>query len=186
MGQFKFMNIDYKEREKAISYLVESVNSLGHNPKPIILHSLKMAIFLLNYGYNQNIVIVAILHDLLEDTNITYSNIKENFGGKIADMVKVLSFDISIKGKKEREKVGIDKTIDYGKEVMVVKAADFIDNSYFYYLAKGEIAYKWLIEKFKYFVEKSRDYLKDEPIWENLTARLESVSKQGNFNQKNN
>jgi len=178
------MNIDYKEIEKAIFYLVESVNNLGHNPKPVILHSLKMAIFLLNYGYNQDIIIVAILHDLLEDTDVSYSNIKENFGGKIADMVKVLSFDTNIKNKKERERIEIDKAIDYGKEVMVIKAADFIDNSYFYYLTKDDCVYKWLIEKFRYFVEKSKDDLKDEPIWENLTTRLESVSEQENFNQK--
>jgi (p)ppGpp synthase/HD superfamily hydrolase len=172
------MEIDGKEIERAISYLTESFNASGHNPKPVIFHSLKMAISLLNFGYNQDIIIAAVLHDLLEDTDITYDDIKTNFGVRIAEMVSALSFDTKIKDKKERERKEIDKAISYGKEAMIVKAADFIDNSYFYHLVIEEDAHKWLIEKINYFVEKSRDTLKDESIWKDLTNRLKKVSEE--------
>ena len=57
--------------EKAIKYLVDAIKQSGHNPKPVILHSIRVGLFLFNQNYNQDIVIAAILHDILEDTDTT-------------------------------------------------------------------------------------------------------------------
>lgn len=55
---------------------------------PYILHPLRVA---LNYGLTGNEQIVAVLHDVLEDTDITYDDLLRVFGIEIAEAVVSVS-----------------------------------------------------------------------------------------------
>ncbi|MDP3917797.1 MAG: hypothetical protein Q8Q30_01310 [Candidatus Woesebacteria bacterium] len=90
---------------------------------------------------------------------------------KIADIVQILTFDASIINRDERDKEEVDKAINFGKDAVVIKAADFIDNSYFYHLTENEL-HKHLIDKFKYFLESSKPIIGKEEIYERLTERF--------------
>lgn len=48
----------------------------ANSPKPVILHSIRIALYLNNLGYNRNIVLAAILHDILEDSSASVEKIK--------------------------------------------------------------------------------------------------------------
>lgn len=66
--------------QKAISFLVENFNKSGNNNKPVILHSIRLAMRLYDKGKKASVVVGALLHDLLEDTQVTLSNITSKFG----------------------------------------------------------------------------------------------------------
>jgi len=117
-----------KEIEKAIKFLVASIERSGHNPKPVILHSIRVGLYLDRQGYNKNVVIAGILHDLLEDSETTIEEIREEFGDKIANLVLVNSFDKTIKEKKKRYYESFARCLEAGKDALVIKAADVLDN----------------------------------------------------------
>lgn len=135
--------------EKAVVFLVSSIEKSGKNPKPVILHSIRVAMHLENLGYNRDVVIGEILHDLLEDTDVTSKEIKQKFGNRISGLVEVNSFQKGIVDEVERYKRMYDQCLKYGKDALVIKAADILDNSN-YYGARAD-----LLEKMNYFVELS-------------------------------
>ena len=55
--------------EQAIIFLVTTFQQSGNNPKPVILHSIRVALFLYEYHYPEEVIIAGALHDLVEDTN---------------------------------------------------------------------------------------------------------------------
>jgi len=71
---------------------------------------------------------VAILHDVLEDTNTEYQEFKKQFGEQIADAVLALTKDESITLKKEKMIDSLNRINALKKEVGIVKIADRITN----------------------------------------------------------
>ncbi len=70
---------------------------------------------------------VAILHDLLEDTSTTFSEIQAVFGLKIADAVLALSKNIALEST-EQIPDSLERIKLQSKEVWAVKLADRISN----------------------------------------------------------
>jgi (p)ppGpp synthase/HD superfamily hydrolase len=69
----------------------------------------------------------AVLHDIIEDTDITYDEVKEEFCKNIADGVLALSKDYTIE-KKDRMDDSLKRIMKQRKEVWMVKLADRISN----------------------------------------------------------
>lgn len=63
--------------EKAIKFLVHQIDKNGKNSKPVIFHSLKVGIHLYNLGYDKDIVIAGVLHDVLEDADVDSKEVKK-------------------------------------------------------------------------------------------------------------
>ena len=57
-----------RELERAIVFLVLQMERAGNNPKPVVLHSIRVALYLYDQGCGGDIVVAA-LHDLLEDSD---------------------------------------------------------------------------------------------------------------------
>ena len=73
---------------KAFQYAYEGHN--GQNRKsgePYITHPLHVAIYLSDLNFDKETIAAALLHDLIEDTEITYNDLKKNFGSEVADIV---------------------------------------------------------------------------------------------------
>ena len=58
---------------------------------PYILHPLQVAGIALEHGADETQAIAALLHDVLEDTPTTYEELAEEFGTRVADIVRSLS-----------------------------------------------------------------------------------------------
>lgn len=166
-----------KQIEEAIKFLVFAIYESGKNPKPVILHSIRVGLHLYNFDYDKEIVIAAILHDVIEDTNVETKEVEAKFGKKIATLVEANSFDESIQDKTERYKENFERCQKAGKDALIVKAADFFDNADYYRLASTKELTKWLLEKLKYFIDNSKDELKDEALYNELVKKYERIEK---------
>lgn len=162
--------------EKAVGFLVKKITDSGNNPKPVILHSIRVTMILYNFNYEQDIIVAALLHDLLEDSSCVPDEIAETFGSQVAKLVFALTFDKTIVNRKTRFKDEIDKAIAGGRNSALIKAADLIDNSRYYHLAAKDII-PLLKYKFEYFTESAKRLLKTEPIWDELKHQLEIIRK---------
>jgi len=165
--------------EKAIQFLISEYTKSGHNPKPVILHSLRVGLYLLELGYEKDIVITAILHDLIEDSDVTHSDINEKFGSKIADWVLAVSFKSDITDKVERYKEMYKRVVLTGRQAVIIKAADLHANSIYIHLVPNYEEQKALVEKIEFFISLTKEY-SNEPVinklkevYENEVNRLE-------------
>ena len=70
----------------------------------------------------------ALLHDVIEDANITYDELYMKFGEKVANGVEALTKDKTIASKQEQMKDSIERLLTQPYEVQMVKLADRITN----------------------------------------------------------
>lgn len=70
----------------------------------------------------------ALLHDVIEDTNITYDDLYVDFSESIANGVEALSKDKTLVSKQEQMKKSIEMLLEQPYEVQMVKLADRITN----------------------------------------------------------
>jgi (p)ppGpp synthase/HD superfamily hydrolase len=70
----------------------------------------------------------ALLHDVIEDANITYDELYMKFGEKVANGVEALTKDKTLPSKQEQMKDSIERLLTQPYEVQMVKLADRITN----------------------------------------------------------
>ena len=146
---------DRHEIERALFFLSNALQKSGHNAKPVFLHSIQVAEMLWERDFPQDIVIAAILHDAIEDTDVTIQEIECGFGQQVMRYVDVLT----ISSKQD-------------VNVLSIRAADLIQNSYYYHLAPVDMQ-KQLQDKYAYFME-----LSDGLLDESLSSELRKAYKK--------
>ncbi|MFH1601626.1 MAG: HD domain-containing protein [Candidatus Shapirobacteria bacterium] len=154
--------------EEAIKFLVFKIDKSGDNPKPVVLHSIRVGLYLDDCGYNKEVVIAGVLHDLLEDSETIPEEIKDKFGQKVTSLVQACSFDKQLKDKKKRYFQSFERCLKAGRPALLIKAADFLENSYYYQFAEGRELKLWLLEKLKHFLDHSEKIIGKETVWQEL------------------
>jgi len=76
---------------------------------------------------DEDLIIVALLHDTIEDTSVEYEDIADAFGQKVSDLVLELTSEQD-KGKMTKAEYLIDKMNKMSKEALIVKLADRFHN----------------------------------------------------------
>jgi (p)ppGpp synthase/HD superfamily hydrolase len=102
MNVTKYSLKDRKEIERAIIFLVKKIQERCYNEKPLILHSIRVGVQLIELCEEKETIIAGFLHDLLEDTDCKIVEIEKKFGKKVAKLVLACTFDKNIKDYKER------------------------------------------------------------------------------------
>jgi len=105
---------------------------------PYIIHPIRIANMLMyDLGVRSaDMVVAGLLHDVVEDTNVTLEEIEEKFGKKVADIILSLTRDKEKETKKEK----FDKILKGQQEIKLLKACDWLDNlrSFIYRTDRGE------------------------------------------------
>jgi (p)ppGpp synthase/HD superfamily hydrolase len=77
--------------ERAIALAVDAHQGQvrkGDRPMPYIVHPVTVALILSRYSDDEDIIVAGLLHDLLEDTQVTEDAIEREFGEKVLGLVK--------------------------------------------------------------------------------------------------
>lgn len=91
---------------------------------PFLVHPLEVASYLAREGYPDVVVAAAILHDVLEDTNVERSELQAKFGPQVCRLVSLVSDDPTIPDE-ERQKDDVRERVrNAGGDAAVVYAAD--------------------------------------------------------------
>lgn len=75
-------------KRRALEFAKRHHEGQFYDDQPFIIHPIEVAQFLEGLGQDDDIVCAGYLHDILEDTNVTYEQIVNEFGEKIAGLVK--------------------------------------------------------------------------------------------------
>ena len=119
---------------RAFQYAYDGHN--GQNRKsgePYITHPLHVALYLCELNFDKETIAAALLHDLIEDTDISYEDLKKEFGEEVADIVDgVTKLDkIKYSSNEEAKADAIRKmVIAMSKDirVLILKLADRLHN----------------------------------------------------------
>lgn len=94
---------------------------------PYISHPYAVGLILMSEGCSEEVVIAGILHDTVEDTDLTLDCIKRSFGQSIAEIVDGCSEDKSLRWR-ERKTERIEALKTASTEVCLVTSADKLHN----------------------------------------------------------
>jgi GTP diphosphokinase / guanosine-3',5'-bis(diphosphate) 3'-diphosphatase len=96
---------------------------------PYINHPLALAHILCSEGKitDPEVLISALLHDTLEDTETSYDEIEREFGAAVASVVAEVTDDKSLP-KAERKRLQVSKAASKSRAAKLVKLADKISN----------------------------------------------------------
>lgn len=94
---------------------------------PYVIHPIRVASILRSVGFSEqqdeNLMIAALCHDLLEDTTTSFEEISQKFGDNVANIVSELS-----KPNSRNKDEWIESFKNKSKEAQIIKMADRIDN----------------------------------------------------------
>ena len=133
ISKIKNRNINKNKIIKAYKYAEEKhKNQKRKSGEPYIIHPLNVAYILAKLGLDTETICAALLHDVVEDTDSTYNDIKELFGTDIANIVEGVTklsilFKTTEKTKAENYKkmfIAMEKDI----RVIILKLADRLHN----------------------------------------------------------
>lgn len=96
---------------------------------PYINHPIALANVLANEGNieDEEVLLAAVLHDTIEDTDTTFAEIVQLFGQDIADVVLEVTDDMSLP-KAERKRLQVEHAPHISGKAQLVKLADKICN----------------------------------------------------------
>uniref|UniRef100_A0A7V3J9V7 HD domain-containing protein n=1 Tax=candidate division CPR3 bacterium TaxID=2268181 RepID=A0A7V3J9V7_UNCC3 len=163
-----------KEIEHAIIFMIQKIQECCYNEKPLILHSIRVGLRLMELNETKNVVIAGFLHDLLEDTDCKLEEIKSSFGEEVATLIAACTFDRNIKDYKERWQKLITNLKQAGQDALLIKLVDQMENLPYYILISDEKKKQEIMWKHKFFITECRENLKGLPIFKDYEKMVES------------
>ena len=93
-------------------------------------HPLEVAYMVSDYSLNTNIIVASILHDIVEDTEVTVEMISNDFGYRIGKMVDRLTRDRPDGNKLSVQEILNNAYKHQDQEVVLIKLIDRVHNIY--------------------------------------------------------
>lgn len=118
--------------EKAVQLLCQFMPVGEERKKPLLMHALRVGMYLYERDYSEDVVLAALLHDVLEWTESPEEAIRNEYSDNVYAIVKANTKDRSITDPVERRREYIDRCVAVGKDALIVKAADTLDSYRFY------------------------------------------------------
>jgi (p)ppGpp synthase/HD superfamily hydrolase len=116
----------------ALAFAVEAHGRVGHLRKgtrfPYVIHPIRVAWTLERHGYDDDVITAGLLHDTIEDADVTAEEIAERFGTRVARLVEAVSEADKEAPWEPRKQATIDKVAGAGEDVLAILAADKLDN----------------------------------------------------------
>ena len=118
---------------RAAAVLHQDQKRKGQMPLPYVTHLYAVALLVSDYTDDESTVIAALLHDTLEDTDYTSTELEQDFGRKVREIVEAVSEpqeddDGNRPSWEERKKAYAKKLKTAPEEALLVAAADKIHN----------------------------------------------------------
>jgi hypothetical protein len=126
------LDADLRRLTKALLFAAEAHRNQrrkGAAQEPYLNHLIEVLHLVVQAsdGIDMDMVLAALLHDVVEDTSSTYEDIAANFGDRVAKIVRENSDDMSLP-KDERRRARIAAMRFKSREAKIVKMADVISN----------------------------------------------------------
>lgn len=100
---------------------------------PYVVHPVHVSVLLIRHGFPQDVVLAGLLHDIVEDQNVSPREIETQFGSAVAEMVTALTERKVEDGTKRpwevRKAEALEQLRAASDGAVAVKAADLLHNA---------------------------------------------------------
>jgi len=98
--------------------------------EPAAEHSIRVSEILARYGYPEEVVIAGLLHDILEDSPTTVTELKElGLSARVLDLLHLVTHDEALPEGDGRFVEMLGRIVQRGDtDALAIKAADIMDN----------------------------------------------------------
>jgi GTP diphosphokinase / guanosine-3',5'-bis(diphosphate) 3'-diphosphatase len=100
----------------------------GSDGLPYIDHPVAVAELLATLGHDDEVLAAALLHDVVEKSEIEVDEVRERFGDRVADLVDALTEDETIEDYEERKNEHRSRVARSGADATAIFAADKLTN----------------------------------------------------------
>lgn len=116
--------------ETAISFAMRAHSGQTRKGEdiPYIVHPLAVSLLLAEHGFDEDIVIGGILHDVIEDTDARIDDIAELFGDSVTQLVRSVSHDDTLSWMEKKQRY-IELVRQGSEGAKAISTADKIANA---------------------------------------------------------
>ena len=119
--------------DKAVKFATEAHSGTERRGKgyPYIIHPLEAASIVATISNDQKLLAAAVLHDTVEDTDVTIEQIREQFGERVAELVQheTAPLDENMTWR-EKKTVQVNQLVTAPYDSKVVALGDKLSNMY--------------------------------------------------------
>ena len=126
--------LDTSLLDRAIVFAVRAHQSVERKGKgfPYIVHPMEAVSIVATMTNDQELLAAAVLHDVIEDTDVTAEDLRLEFGKRVALLVEDES-DVSVDGSKanswhQRKQAAIDRLARASRDAKIVALGDKLSN----------------------------------------------------------
>lgn len=166
----------HEKIKKAMKFAQEKHSSQMYDHFPYFKHLENVYNTLIQFGFDENnfedldILIASWLHDTMEDTATSYSDLKKEFGENVAEIVYCMTDELGRNRKEKKEKT-YPKIRSISKSI-ILKVADRIANVQ-HSIDENNISFIEMYKKeFEDFQHNLRIYKHIDIMWEHLKLLL--------------
>ncbi len=113
---------------RAAAVLHKDIFRRGLLKLPYVTHLIAVAWLVRDYCDQEDVIVAALLHDTLEDTDYTAAELEEDFGEKVRKLVETLTEPKDLATWKERKDAYLEQLKKGPDEALIIAAADKIHN----------------------------------------------------------
>jgi (p)ppGpp synthase/HD superfamily hydrolase len=135
--QTSHQNPSLLEAATRIAVRAHALQKRKESDLPYISHPVMVALKIAKYGFSDVVIAAALVHDVLEDTDFSAENLKNELGSEVFEIVAAVTNDDSLAW--EEKKLQYIETVRSGSEgAKAVATADKVHNMESLILAYGE------------------------------------------------
>ena len=125
----KFLNTPLQESAYRFAKECHKGQFRKGSPRPYINHCTEVARILNKFGYSEEIIVAGLLHDTVEDTEVTLEDLRREYGEEVSNLVKYVT-ETRTPGLSwtKRKVMYIKNLTDAPEGSVVVSAADKLHN----------------------------------------------------------
>lgn len=163
--------------EQARRFATEAHAGAGQRRKytdePYIVHPAAVVELVRSVSHDEALLAAAWLHDTVEDTSTTQSDIEAHFGARVASLVEMLtdSAPATAKNRAARKLAHFRHTASASPEAQTIKLADIIDNTRAIVRFDPDFARVYLVEK---QIQIALLKQGDAQLWQQASTIIES------------
>lgn len=120
-------DVSLTERALCIALAAHAQQVRKTDDSPYIVHPVMVALLLARHGFEEPVIAAALVHDVLEDTNVAEGTLRRELGDEIADLVKTVSEDKTLPWE-ERKRAYIQHVRVGSEGAKAISVADKIHN----------------------------------------------------------